>query len=59
MLTNLKQMTGEQLLLVSVLDGAKVRAAVDRELDRRALLGPPRRLRRSQRGAALNPRCVA
>ena len=54
MLTDLRQMSGEELLLVSVLGGAKVQPAVDRELDRRTLLGPVRRLRRSEeRWAAL------
>ena len=40
MVMELNRMTGEQLLLVSVLGDSKVQALVDRELDRRALLGP-------------------
>ena len=50
MASQLSNLSGEELLLVSVLGAAKDRAAVDRELDRRALLGPPRR-RSDRRGA--------
>jgi hypothetical protein len=42
MLLELKGSTGEELLLLSVLGGLGVRAAVDRELDHRALLGGQR-----------------
>ncbi len=42
MLLKLKGSTGEELLLLSVLGGLGVRAAVERELDRRALLGAQR-----------------
>lgn len=47
MFLELKRSTGEELLLLSVLGGLGVRAAVERELDCRALLGarrerPPR-----------------
>ena len=45
MVAELKQMSGEELLLVSVLGGSKVQDLVDRELDRRALEGGPRKLR--------------
>ena len=55
MLMNLKQMSGEQLLLVSVLGGTKVQDAVDRELDRRALLGRPRKSRRPSRWVPSRP----
>ena len=40
MRADLKNMSGEQLLLVSIFDGAKVQDTVDRELDRRALSAP-------------------
>ena len=59
MLTNLKQMAGEQLLLASVLEGPKIQDAVDRELDRRAVLGRLRKLRRSDRWSISFPRRVA
>jgi len=39
MVMELKQMTGEELLLASVLNGPKVQTLVDRELDRRAIFG--------------------
>ena len=39
MVMELQRMTGEELLLVSVLNGSKVQALVDRELDRRAIFG--------------------
>ena len=45
MLTDLRHMTGEQLLLLSVLGGAKVQTAIDRELDHRAVLGRVRKYR--------------
>ena len=41
MTARMKQMTGEQLLLLSVIRGPALQAEVDRVLDRRALLGPP------------------
>ena len=39
----LKRMSGEELLLMSILQGSHVQADVDAELDRRALSGTPRR----------------
>ena len=42
MVTRMEQMMGEQLLLMSVLYGPEVHAAVERELDRRALVGVAR-----------------
>ena len=39
MVVELRNMTGEELLLVSVLNGPKVQTLVDRELDRRAIFG--------------------
>ena len=59
MVAELKNMTGEQLLLVSVVGGPKVQDFVDRELDRRALLGRPRRLQRPEHWADPIPRRVA
>ena len=41
MRTSLQDMTGEELLIVSVLDGPKMRAKVKHELERRAI-GRPR-----------------
>ena len=58
-MTMLKYMSGEELLLVRVLGGAKVQPAIDQELDRRALLGAPRRPRRIDRWATPDPRCAA
>ncbi len=39
MVMELQRMTGEELLLVSVLNGPRVQTLVDRELDRRAIFG--------------------
>ena len=55
MVMELKRMAGEQLLLVSVLGDSKVQALVDRELDRRALLGPVLRLGQRKPWAKLVP----
>ena len=59
MLMNLEQMTGEQLLLVSVLGESKIRDAIDQELDRRAVQGQDPRLRHSERWRISHPRRVA
>ena len=59
MLMNLEQMTGEQLLLVSVLGEWKIQDAIDQELDRRAVLSQDPRLRRSERWSISHPRHVA
>ncbi len=49
MVGHMSNMTGEELLLVTVLGGPLERHAVEQELDRRALSGPPqRRPRRPQ-----------
>ena len=37
----LKRMTGEELLLARVLEGDKLAAVIDQELDRRAMSGAP------------------
>ena len=37
----LKRMTGEELLLARILEGDKLVAVIDHELDRRACLGAP------------------
>ena len=37
----IENMTGSELLLLNALYGPETRAVVDRELDRRALFGPP------------------
>jgi len=43
MRTSMQNLTGEELLLMSVLGGPKDRAAVERELDRRSSMSlPPR-----------------
>ena len=42
----LQPMTGEELLLMAVLGDSEAKAAMDRELDRRALSGPSLRERR-------------
>jgi len=39
MVAELQEFSGEELLVVSVLGGSKVRPAVNAELDRRALFG--------------------
>jgi len=46
MAARVENMIGEELLLLAVLGGEEDRAAVDRELDRRALAGPPLKERR-------------
>ncbi len=51
MVAQLRNLSGEELLLVSVLGGGRERRDVQRELDRRAVLGPPRRPRRQSRSA--------
>ena len=51
MRTSLQDMTGEELLLVSVLDGPKMRANVEHELERRAI---GRRRGRRDRGGLLS-----
>jgi len=56
MAPHLESLSGEQLLLVSVLGRPADRAAVQRELDRRALFGPPRR--RRLRAARVSARMV-
>ena len=43
MATELRQLSGEELLLMAVLGGPETRASIDHELDRRALAGPPER----------------
>ena len=50
MATQLRHMTGEELLLTSILGDTQVRDDVDRELDRRALT-PPSALQRPRRSA--------
>jgi len=48
MATRISTMSGAQLLLMRVLGGSQAQPQIDRELDRRALLGRlPKRLRRS------------
>ncbi len=59
MFADLKNMAGEELLLVSVFGGTNVQPAIDRELDRRALLGPPSRPRRAERRIVFDPRHAA
>lgn len=59
MLAELKQMTGEELLLVAVLGGAKNHHAVDRELDRRSVMGQPARREQFESRAVLDPRRAA
>ncbi len=59
MVMELKRMTGEQLLLVSVLGDSKVQDIVDRELDRRAILGPLSRLGQRKPWAKPVPRHAA
>ena len=39
----LKRMTGEELLLLRILNGESTRPAIEAELDRRAMMGPPAR----------------
>lgn len=59
MLMNLKKMTGEELLLVSLLRGRQVMDAVDIELDRRALFGRRRTTRPIGHSLAIDPRHAA
>ena len=59
MVMELKRMTGEQLLLVSVLGDSKVQALVDHELDRRALFGPVSGLGQRKPWAKPTPRHAA
>jgi len=49
---NTAAMTGEQLLLLRILGGEDVREEIDRQLDRRALLGPPPRRKAARRTKA-------
>lgn len=56
---NLRNLSGERLLLLSVLGGSKVQDVVDQELDRRALFGRPRRFKRSERRIGSDPRRAA
>ena len=51
MLMEVKDMTGEQLLVLSVLGGPKIKDLIDRALDNRAILGRPPRVRRTNRWA--------
>ena len=44
MRTELKDVTGEELLLLALLGDIETRTMVTEELDRRDLLGPPRSL---------------
>ena len=59
MLTNLKQMSGEQLLLVRVFGGDRVQGCVDLELDRRAMVGRLQSPTKFEQWAFCNPRHVA
>ena len=59
MLTNLKQMTGEQLLLVRIFGGEKAQGSVDRELDRRAIVGRLQKPTKFEQWAFCSPRHVA
>ncbi len=51
----IEEMTGEQLLLMSVLHGRQISARIERQLDRRAAFGPMRRrcTRRPLQGSRL------
>jgi hypothetical protein len=49
MYASIEEMSGEELLLLTVLGGRNVAATVERELDRRALLGPPTPTRAKKR----------
>jgi len=51
MTVELNTMTGEELLLLSIFGGPDVHAAVEQELDRRAVKGPPRKVRAQSRPA--------
>ena len=59
MVAELRNMSGEQLLLVSVLGEPKVQDLVDQELDRRAVLGRPKRLSRRNYWTHPEPRRAA
>ena len=59
MVAELKNMSGEQLLLVSVLGGSKVQDLVDQELDRRALSPRPKRFIRPNYWTHPEPRHAA
>ena len=59
MVMELQRMTGEELLLVSVLNGPKVQTLVDRELDRRAIFGRVARLRQTRPWLKPEPRHAA
>lgn len=50
MRTRIREFSGEQLLLMVVLCGPRIRALIKPELDHRALFGPSPRLRRVLRG---------
>ena len=52
MTLELETLSGEELLLLSIFGGAEVHAAVERELDRRAVHGPPRKARAQARPVA-------
>jgi hypothetical protein len=57
MIGNLQHMTGEQLLLMRILGEGPAVAIIDRELDLRALTGPPEaRRRRGRHRAVAQPR---
>jgi len=51
---NIHRASGEQLLLMAVFGNARVKQAVDRELDRRARLG-----HRPQAGQRATAKCAA
>ena len=55
---SLNHLSGEKLLLVRIFGGDKVKIAVEREQDRRALSGPTHRPR-FNRQAVPNPRYAA
>ena len=55
---SLNHLSGEKLLLVRIFGDDKVKVAVERELDRRALLGP-RRQPTLKRWAVPDPRYAA
>ena len=59
MVVELRNMTGEELLLVSVLNSPKVQTLVDRELDRRAIFGRVPRLRQTSPWLKPEPRHAA
>ena len=59
MIMDLKSMSGEELLLLSVVDGPKVQDLVDRELDRRAWFGLGARVKRRATWVEAEPRHAA